>query len=70
MMSNTPIKSSGGTEVEIKDKKYKITKGIQNVLTNKTYNSAKSLNDNEKVVFRAFLQNTGYYNRKPTKGRP
>ena len=36
MMNNIPIKSPGGTEVEIKNKKYNITTGIQNVLTNKT----------------------------------
>ena len=70
MMNNIPIKSPGGTEVKINNKKYNITRGIQNVFTNRTYKSAKSLNDNEKVVFRDFLQNTGYYSRKPTKGKP
>ena len=48
MMNNIPFKSSGGTEVEIKNKKYIITHAIQNVITNKTYNTAKSMNDNEK----------------------
>ena len=28
------------------------------------------MNDNEKVVFRDFLNKTGYYSRKPTKGKP
>ena len=27
------------------------------------------MNDNDKVVFRDILQRTGFYNRKPTKGR-
>ena len=69
-MNNIPIKSSGGTEVEIKNKKYNITQCIQNVLTNKTYKTAKALNDNEKLVFRDFLQNIDYYSRKLTKGKP
>ena len=34
---------------------------------NKTYNTAKSRNDNEKLVFRDLLQKTGYYSRKLTK---
>ena len=70
MMNNIPIKSPGGTEVEIKNKKYNITRGTRDVLTNKTYKNAKSLNDNEKVVFSDFLQNTGYYSCKLTKGKP
>ena len=70
MLNNIPIKSSGGTEIEIKNNKYNITRGIQNALTNKTYDAAKSMNDNEKIVFRDILRKTGYYNRKPTKGKP
>ena len=49
-MNNIPIKSSGGTEVEVNNNKYNITRGIQNILTNKTYNTAKSMNDNEKII--------------------
>ena len=67
MLNNIPIKSAGGIELEVNNRKNKITKGIQNVLTNKTYNSTKSLNDNDKLVFRDFLQNTGYYSRKLRK---
>ena len=59
MLNKIPIKSSGGTEVKIKIKKNIITQDIQNVLTNKSYNTAKSMNDNEKLVFRGFLQKTG-----------
>ena len=54
ILNNIPIKSSGSTEVEIKNKKYNITQGFQNVLTIKTYNTAKSINDNDKIVFRDF----------------
>ena len=70
MMNNMPNKSSGLIEVEVNNRKNNITKGFQNVLTNRTYNTAKSMNDNEKLVFRDFLLNTGYYSRKLTKGEP
>ena len=70
MTNNIPIKSSGRTKVEIRNKKDNITQCIRNVLTNKTYNTAKSMNDNEKIVFRDSLQRTGYYSRKLTKGKP
>ena len=70
MLNNLRIKSSGATEVEINNKKYNLSPGIQNVLTNKSYDTAESMNDNEKLVFRDFLQKTGYYSRKLTKGEP
>ena len=69
-MNNIPIKSPGARKVKIKNKTHNITPGIQKALTNKTYKSAKSLNDNEKLVFRESLQNTGYYSRKLTKRKP
>ena len=28
------------------------------------------MNNNEKIVFRDFLNKTGYYTRKPTEGKP
>ena len=70
MINNIPITSFGGTRIEVDESEYDLTKGIRNVLTNKTYKTAKSLNDNEKVVLRDFLSRTGYYTRKPTKGKP
>ena len=70
VMNNIPIKSPGGTKIQIYENEYDLTKGIRNVLTKKTYNSTKSLNNNEKVVLRDFLGKTGYYTRKPTKGKP
>ena len=69
MLNNHPVKMLGGTEVEINENKYNITKGIQNVFNDKTYETAKSRNDNEKVVFRDILLKTDYYKRIPTKGR-
>ena len=51
-----PIKILGGTEVEINDNKYNITPGIQKVLVDSTYKTAKSINDKDKVVFRDMLQ--------------
>ena len=58
MLNNHPVKMLGGTEVEINESKYNITKGIQNVFNDKTYETAKSMNDNEKVVFRDILLKT------------
>ena len=69
MLKNYPIKMLRGTEVEINDNKDNITPGLQKVFTDKTYKTAKSMNDRDKVVFRASLQETGYYNRLPSKGR-
>ena len=69
MMNNIPIKSPGGTKIRIYEDEYDLTRGIRNVLTKKTYKSIKSLNDNEKVVLRDFLSKTGYYSRKPSKGK-
>ena len=63
------FKTLGGTEVPIKDNKYDISPGIQNVFVDSSFNTAKSMNDMDKVVFRDLLQGVGYNNRKPTKGR-
>ena len=64
-----PAKMLHGTEVEINDRKYDISPGIQEVFTDTTYNTAKSMSDMEKLVFRDILQKTDYYKRLPTKGR-
>ena len=69
MLKNHPVKMLGGTEVEINENKYNITKGIQIVFNDKTYETAKSMNDNEKVVFRDIILKTDYYRRIPTKDR-
>ena len=70
VLKNMSIKSLGGTKIQVDENEYDLTKGIRDVLTKKTNKSIKSLNDNEKVVLRDFLSKTGYYSRKPTKGKP
>ena len=67
MLNDLPVKSSGGTEVEIKNKKYNITPGIQKVFTDKPYDTEKSMSDAEELVFRDILQKINYYTRIPTK---
>ena len=69
MLNKYPIKMLRGTMVEINDTEYNITPGIQKVFTNQSYNTAKSRNDTEKLVFGDILQKTEYYKRIPTKGR-
>ena len=69
ILNNFSIGTPGGTEVEISGNKYDITPGLQKVFTDTKYETAKSMSDTEKVVFRDILSKTGYYNRKPTKGR-
>ena len=68
MLNTYPIEISTGTKVKIKDKEYNITPGIQKVLVDATYDTAKSMNDTEKIYFRDILQKTEYYKRKPSKG--
>ena len=46
------------TEVKIKDKKYIMTPGIQKVLVDSSYDTAKSMNDINKLVLRDLLQKT------------
>ena len=69
LLNNHPVKTLRGTKVKINENKYNITPGIQKVFTDTSYDTVKSLNDMEKLVLRDILQKTGYYNRKPTKGR-
>ena len=70
ILNNFSIGTAGGTEVEISGNKYDITPGLHRVFTDVKYETAKSMSDTEKVVFRDTLSKTGfYYSRKPTKGR-
>ena len=69
ILNNFSIGTPGGTKVEISGNKYDITPGLQKVFTDKKCETAKSMSDTEKVVFRDILSKTNYYNRKPTKGR-
>ena len=52
MINNYPIKMVGGTKIEINDSEYNITSGLQKALTSKSYDTANSMNDMEKVIFR------------------
>ena len=58
----------GGTKVEINDNEFIINSGLQKVFTDKSYDTANSMNDMEKVNFRDILQKTNYNNRKRKKG--
>ena len=69
MINNHPIKMSKGTSVEINEIKYNISPGLQKVFTDHSYDTAKSMSDKDEVILRDILLKTGYYNRKPTKGR-
>ena len=68
MIKNFPIKMIGGTKVEINDNKYNITSGLQKAFTDKSYDTANSMNDMEKDIFRDILQKINYNNRKRKKG--
>ena len=58
----------GETKVQINDNEYNITSGLQKVFTNKSYDTANSKNDMEKVIFRDILEKINYSNRKRQKG--
>ena len=64
-----PVNISRGTEVHINDHKNIISPGIQKVLFDSTYKTAKSLNDKDKVVSGDLLKKTNYFDRITTKGR-
>ena len=69
MMNNHPINLLRGTKVDINENKYNISPGVRKVLVDQSFDTAKSMTDGDKLIFRDILQKTGYYNRKPTKGR-
>ena len=60
MIINHPIKTSKGTSVKINENKYNITPGLQKVFTDHSYDTAKSMSDKDKVIFRDILVKTGY----------
>ena len=69
IMNNFSIGTPGGTEVENSGNKYDITPGLQKVFTDTKYETAKSMSDTEKVIFRDILQKTIYNSFKPGKGK-
>ena len=68
-MNNHLNKILRGTKVKINENKSDISPSIQKVFTDTSYDTAKSMTDKEKIVFRDILEKTNYYNRIPTKGR-
>ena len=68
ILNNYPIKKPSGTKIEIDENEYNITPGIQKVFTDTKYETAKSMSDMEKVVFRDVLQKTNYNTYKRGKG--
>ena len=66
-INNHPIKKLRGTKAEINENKYNISPGIRKVLVDQSCDTAKSMADKDKLIFRVILHKTGYYNRKPTK---
>ena len=58
MMNNHPIKMLRGTKVEINGNKYNISPGIRKVLVDQSYDTAKSMTDKDKLIFRYILQKT------------
>ena len=69
MWNGYPVKILDGIEVQINDKNCNITPGIQKVFVGSSPNTAKSMNDMDKVVFRDILLKTSFNNRKPSKRR-
>ena len=58
MLNGYPVELFDGTEVEINDEKYSIIPAFQEVLTETSYNTEKSMKDMEKLVFGDILQKT------------
>ena len=58
----------GGTEVEIADKKFNITKGIQNVFTQTSNIPLKKLNNQEREIYNNILETLNFENYKPKSG--
>ena len=58
ILNNFSIATPGGTEVEISGNKYDIIPGLQKVFDDTKIETAKSMSDTEKVVFRDILSKT------------
>ena len=69
MLNNYPNKTSGGTNVKISGNKYDITPGLQKNFTDTKNETAKSMSDTVKVVFKDILSKTKKCNRKLTIGK-
>ena len=69
MLSNHQIKTPGGSNIKKYKNEYNITPGLQKVFTDAKYETAKSMSDTEKVVFRNIVQKTNYNKNKPGEGK-
>ena len=69
IINNHLIKVLRGSKVEINENKYNIAPGIRKVIVDQSYDTAKSMTDKDKLIFRDILQKTGSYNHKLTKSR-
>ena len=63
-----PVKMLGETEVEINDKKFNITRGIQNVFTQTSNVPLKKLNIQEREIYNNILETLDFENYKPKSG--
>ena len=56
LLNNYPIKMLRGTKVRINENKSDLTPGLQKVFTNQSYETVKSMNDIENLVFGDIFQ--------------
>ena len=63
-----PIKLLGGTEVEINNKKYNISRGIQNVFTQSSNKPLKKSKNQEREIYNNILETLDFKNYKPKSG--
>ena len=63
-----PVKMLGGTELEIKNKKFNKTRGIQNVFTQMSNIPLKKLNFQEREICNNILKTLDFENYKPKSG--
>ena len=63
-----PVKLPGGTEVEINNKKYNITRGIQNVFTQSSNIPLKKLKNQGREIYNKILETLDFENYKPKSG--
>ena len=63
-----PVKMLGGTEVEINNKKYNITRGIQNVFTQSSNIPLKKLNNREREIYNNIWETIDFEIYKPIRG--
>ena len=63
-----PVEKIGGNKIKIIENIFNITRGIQNVLTDKSKTSIKKLNDQDREIFNNILESLDFKNYKPVRG--